>query len=217
MATARRRRTSAACWPALKPDIILSTKVRVPAERPISAPRSRPRSRRACGGSSATMSMCSSCTTRSRRAPTARRMSVEEVLERGRAGARSRAREQGKTRFIGFTAIGETAALHRADRIGRVRQRAGALQRAQSERRARRSPRPIRRRTTAASSTSPRSRRRHHRHPRARGRRAVGPRGAQSARPCRWSSRSARVRAMRRTWRARAGSSRWCARAMPAA
>jgi L-galactose dehydrogenase/L-glyceraldehyde 3-phosphate reductase len=39
-------------------------------------------------------------------------MSVEEVLN-GAAPALNKAREQGKARFIGFTAIGETDALHR--------------------------------------------------------------------------------------------------------
>jgi aryl-alcohol dehydrogenase-like predicted oxidoreductase len=39
-------------------------------------------------------------------------MSVDEVLS-GAVPALNRAREQGKTRFIGFTAIGETAALSR--------------------------------------------------------------------------------------------------------
>jgi aryl-alcohol dehydrogenase-like predicted oxidoreductase len=96
----------------LKPDIILSTKVRVPNERPdigaaiaasLEASLKRlqrdhvdvfqlhnPIAERANGGT----------------------MSVDEVLG-DVVPALNRAREQGKTRFIGFTAIGETAALHR--------------------------------------------------------------------------------------------------------
>ena len=53
---------------ALKPDVIVSTKVRLPAERNIDE-RSRPRWKRRCDGSSATTSTCFSCTTRSARPP----------------------------------------------------------------------------------------------------------------------------------------------------
>ena len=56
------------------------------------------------------MSTCSNCTTRSEGAAggNQRRRALGEVVP-----ALTRAREQGKTRFIGFTAIGETASLHR--------------------------------------------------------------------------------------------------------
>jgi aryl-alcohol dehydrogenase-like predicted oxidoreductase len=95
----------------LKPNIVLSTKVRIPNERPdigaavaasLEASLKRlgrdhvdifqlhnPIAARASGGT----------------------MSVDEVLG-GVVPALNRAREQGKTRFIGITAIGETAALH---------------------------------------------------------------------------------------------------------
>jgi aryl-alcohol dehydrogenase-like predicted oxidoreductase len=95
----------------LKPNIVLSTKVRVPNERPdigaavaasLEASLKRlqrdhvdlfqlhnPIAARASGGT----------------------MSVDEVLG-AVVPALNRAREQGKTRFIGITAIGETAALH---------------------------------------------------------------------------------------------------------
>ena len=97
---------------SLKPDIVLSTKVRVPNERPdigaaIAASLDASLKRlkrdhvdvfqlhnmikdRADGGT----------------------MSVAEVLG-DVVPALNKARQQGKTRFIGFTAIGETEALHR--------------------------------------------------------------------------------------------------------
>ena len=97
---------------ALKPDIVLSTKVRVPAERPdigaaiaASLEASLRRLKRdhvdvfqlhntiAAGSGGMTMS-------------------VEEVLG-GAVPALNKAREQGETRHIGFTAIGKTDALHR--------------------------------------------------------------------------------------------------------
>ncbi len=97
---------------ALKPDIVLSTKVRVPAERPdigaaiaASLEASLRRLRRdhvdvfqlhnTIGARTGGMTM-----------------SVEEVLD-GVVPALNKMREQGKTRFIGFTSIGETDALHR--------------------------------------------------------------------------------------------------------
>jgi len=97
---------------SLKPDIILSTKVRVPAER-------------ADTGAAIAASLEASLKRLKRdhvdvfqlhntigaRADGST-MSVDEVL-RDVVPALNRAREQGKTRFIGFTAIGETAALHR--------------------------------------------------------------------------------------------------------
>jgi aryl-alcohol dehydrogenase-like predicted oxidoreductase len=96
----------------LKPDIILSTKARVPAQRPdigaaiaASLDASLRRLKRdhvdvfqlhnTIGARTDGMTM-----------------SVEEVLN-GAAPALNKAREQGKARFIGFTAIGETDALHR--------------------------------------------------------------------------------------------------------
>jgi len=97
---------------SLKPDIVLSTKVRVPAERPDTA-------------ASIAASLEASLK-RLRRdhvdvfqlhnvigaRADGLTMSADEVLN-DVVPALTRAREQGKTRFIGFTAIGETAALHR--------------------------------------------------------------------------------------------------------
>ena len=94
----------------LKPDVILSTKVRVPAQRPDIA-------------AAITASLEASLTRLKRDhvdvfqlhntiGPRAdgMTMSVDEVLS-DVVPALNRAREQGKTRFIGFTAIGETEAL----------------------------------------------------------------------------------------------------------
>jgi len=96
---------------ALKPDVIVSTKVRLPAER------------RGVAGA-----VAASLDTSLRRlkrdhvdvfqlhnaigARDGQTMSVNEVLS-DVVPAFTRAREQGKTRFIGFTAIGETEGLHR--------------------------------------------------------------------------------------------------------
>ena len=95
---------------SLKPDVVLSTKVRVPAERPDA-------------GAAIAASLDASLkrlkrdhvdifqlhNTIAARADGAT-MSVDEVLG-DVVPALNRAREQGKTRFIGFTAIGETDAL----------------------------------------------------------------------------------------------------------
>ena len=100
----------------LKPDIILSTKVRVPAERPdigaaiaASLEASLKRLQRDHVDVFQLHNMIAE------RADGAT-MSVDEVLG-DVVPALNKAREQGKTRFIGFTAIGETEALHRADRV----------------------------------------------------------------------------------------------------
>jgi aryl-alcohol dehydrogenase-like predicted oxidoreductase len=93
---------------ALKPNIIVSTKVRLPADRNMGA-------------------ITTSLETSLRRlkrdhvdlfqlhnaigAPAGQTLSADEVLGEV-VPAFNRMREQGKTRFIGFTAIGETAALH---------------------------------------------------------------------------------------------------------
>ena len=95
----------------LKPNVIVSTKVRLPAERPDIA--------RAVAAS------LDASLRRLKRdhvdvfqlhnvigAPDGQTMSAEEVLG-DVVPALNRTREQGKTRHIGFTAIGETAALHR--------------------------------------------------------------------------------------------------------
>jgi L-galactose dehydrogenase/L-glyceraldehyde 3-phosphate reductase len=97
---------------ALKPDIILSTKARVPAERPDIA--------------AAIASSLEASLTRLGRdhvdvfqlhnvigaQADGLIMSAGEVLS-DVVPALTRLREQGKLRFLGFTAIGETAALHR--------------------------------------------------------------------------------------------------------
>ena len=94
---------------ALKPNVIVSTKVRLPAERNMEA-------------------IAASLETSLRRlkrdhvdlfqlhnaigTPAGQTLSAEEVLG-DVVPAFNRLREQGKTRHIGFTAIGETAALHK--------------------------------------------------------------------------------------------------------
>jgi len=96
---------------ALKPDVIVSTKVRLPAERR--------------GVAAAVAASLDTSLRRLKRdhvdvfqlhnvigARDGQTMSVDEVLS-DVVPAFTRAREHGKTRFIGFTAIGETAALHR--------------------------------------------------------------------------------------------------------
>jgi aryl-alcohol dehydrogenase-like predicted oxidoreductase len=97
---------------SLKPDIILSTKVRVPAERPDIAAAiadSLEASLRRLGRDHVDVFQLHNMIVD--RADGAA-MSVDEVLG-DVVPALERARRQGKTRFIGFTAIGETAALHR--------------------------------------------------------------------------------------------------------
>jgi aryl-alcohol dehydrogenase-like predicted oxidoreductase len=96
----------------LKPDIILSTKVRVPAERPdigaaiaASLEASLRRLKRDH------VDVFQLHNTIGARAD-GMTMSVDEVLN-GAVPALNRARAQGKTLYVGFTAIGETDALHR--------------------------------------------------------------------------------------------------------
>src|SRR3989440_549181 len=100
----------------LKPVVIVSSKVRLPAERNI--------------GAAVAASLDASLKRLKRDhvdlfqlhnvigARDGRTMSADEVLSDAVPAFR-RAREQGKTRFIGFTAIGETAALHRLIASGR--------------------------------------------------------------------------------------------------
>jgi len=94
---------------ALKPNVIVSTKVRLPADRNIGA-------------------VAASLETSLKRlkrdhvdlfqlhnpigAPAGQTLSPDEVLNNV-VPAFNKLREQGKTRFIGFTSIGETAALHK--------------------------------------------------------------------------------------------------------
>lgn len=96
----------------LKPNVIVSTKVRVPAERPdiggaiaASLEASLQRLKRDH------VDVFQLHNTIGERAD-GMTMSVDEVLG-SVVPALNRAREQGKTRYIGFTAIGETDALHR--------------------------------------------------------------------------------------------------------
>jgi len=96
----------------LRPDVIVSTKVRVPAERPdigaaiaASLEGSLKRLKRDH------VDVFQLHNTIAARAD-GLTMSVDEVLA-SVVPALNRMREQGKTRFIGFTAIGETDALHR--------------------------------------------------------------------------------------------------------
>src|ERR1043165_4317519 len=96
---------------ALKPDVIVSTKVRLPAERR--------------GIAAMVAASLDTSLKRLKRdhvdlfqlhnvigARDGQTMSTDEVLS-DVGPAFTRAREQGKTRFIGFTAIGETEGLHR--------------------------------------------------------------------------------------------------------
>src|SRR6476469_4055025 len=94
---------------ALKPHVMVSTKVRLPADRNMDA-------------------VAASLETSLRRlkrdhvdlfqlhnaigTPAGQTLSADEVLERV-VPAFNKMREQGKTRFIGFTSIGETPALHK--------------------------------------------------------------------------------------------------------
>jgi len=96
----------------LNPNIILSTKVRVPVERPnigaaiaASLEASLKRLQR---DHVDVFQLHNTIAARS----DGQTMSVEEVLS-DVVPALNKVREQGKTRFIGFTAIGETDALHR--------------------------------------------------------------------------------------------------------
>jgi aryl-alcohol dehydrogenase-like predicted oxidoreductase len=96
----------------LKPNVIVSTKVRVPAERPdiaaaiaASLEGSLKRLRRDH------VDVFQLHNVIAQRAD-GQTMSADEVLG-DVVPALNRAREQGKARFIGFTAIGETEALHR--------------------------------------------------------------------------------------------------------
>ena len=216
MGTAPRSRTSAACSRSLKPDIVLSTKVRVPNERPDI-------------GAAIAASLEASLKRLKRDHVDVFQLHnmIKDRADGGTMSVDGGARRRGAGAEQGAPAGQDS--LHRLhgdrrdrgaaprDRVGRVRHRAGAVQRAQPE-----PGRGAARRLSGAGFwTDPRSRRgsgrRHHRHPRARGRRAVGTRGAQSARLGRWSSRSARARATPRTSRGRAGSTRWCARGTPPA
>lgn len=94
---------------SLKPDVIVSTKVRLPAQRNAAAvaaslEASLKRLKRDHVDVFQLHNMIG--------APDGQTMSADEVLD-DVVPALTRAREQGKTRFIGFTAIGETAGLHR--------------------------------------------------------------------------------------------------------
>ena len=96
----------------LKPDVILSTKVRLPAERPdigAAVAVSLDASLKRLGRDHVDVFQLHNVIGARADGQT---MSVDEVLS-GVVSALNRAREQGKTRFIGFTAIGETEALHR--------------------------------------------------------------------------------------------------------
>src|ERR1700752_4708741 len=93
----------------LKPNVIVSTKVRLPAERNIEAiAASLEASLKRLKRDHVDLfqlhhTIC---------APAGQTLSAEEVLD-SVVAAFSKLREQGKTRFIGFTAIGETAVLHK--------------------------------------------------------------------------------------------------------
>jgi L-galactose dehydrogenase/L-glyceraldehyde 3-phosphate reductase len=96
----------------LKPNVIVSTKVRVPAERAdigAAIAASLEGSLKRLGRDHVDVFQLHNVIGQRADGLT---MSADEVL-RDVVPALNRAREQGKTRHIGFTAIGETAALHR--------------------------------------------------------------------------------------------------------
>ena len=95
---------------SLKPDVVLSTKVRVPAERPnvgAAIAASLEASLKRLGRDHVDLFQLHNTIAARADGGT---MSVDEVLG-DVVPALNRVREQGKTRFIGFTAIGETDAL----------------------------------------------------------------------------------------------------------
>src|ERR1700752_387493 len=93
----------------LKPNVIVSTKVRLPAERNIEAiAASLEASLKRLKRDHVDLLQLHNTIG----APAGQTLSAEEVLD-SVVPAFSKLREQGKTRFIGFTAIGETAALHK--------------------------------------------------------------------------------------------------------
>ena len=97
---------------SLKPDIILSTKVRLPAERPdvgAAVAASLEASLRRLGRDHVDVFQLHNPIGAQTDGQT---ISAEEVLG-DVVPSLERVQQQGKTRFIGFTAIGETAALHR--------------------------------------------------------------------------------------------------------
>lgn len=95
---------------ALRPDVIVSTKVRLGARRNVAADiaASLEASLERLGRDHVDLFQLHNAIG----APSGQTMSVDEVLG-DVVPALARACEQGKTRFIGFTAIGETEALHR--------------------------------------------------------------------------------------------------------
>jgi L-galactose dehydrogenase/L-glyceraldehyde 3-phosphate reductase len=96
----------------LKPDVVVSTKVRVPADRPdigAAVAASLKASRKRLGRDRVDVFQLHNVIGTRADGLT---MSADEVLG-DVVPALTRVREQGKTRFVGFTSIGETAALHR--------------------------------------------------------------------------------------------------------
>jgi L-galactose dehydrogenase/L-glyceraldehyde 3-phosphate reductase len=96
----------------LQPDVIVSTKVRVPADRPdigAAIAASLDASLKRLGRDHVDVFQLHNVIGAHADGLT---MSAEEVLD-DVVPALARAREQGKTRFVGFTSIGATAALHR--------------------------------------------------------------------------------------------------------
>lgn len=94
---------------ALKPNVIVSTKVRLPADRNMGAiAASLETSLKRLGRDHVDLFQLHNQIG----TPAGQTLSAEEVLGEV-VPAFNRMREQGKTRFIGFTSIGETASLHR--------------------------------------------------------------------------------------------------------
>ena len=141
---------------ALKPNVYVGTKVRLP-------PTERGQIGQAIAASleaslkrlQRDWSICSSSTTRSSARPRAPNFGADAVLDEV-VPAFERLRDQGKFRFFGITANGETAALAPGHRCARLRYRAGQLQSVEPEPGQRRCRRVSRRRITAICSAMPR-------------------------------------------------------------
>ena len=207
-ATASRRRTSAACCKKLKPPTSSS------APRCGSGRRLRPHRRAVAESLEASLqrlgpragrhlppAQCDHETAAANRSATG---VLDEVVP-----AFEKLRQQGKTRFLGITAVGDTAALHQVIDSRRLRQRPGQLQPAESV-----CSRGAAGGLSGAGLRSdvrphPGCRRRRRRHPRACRRRAERPRERHPIASPPPEPIGSAIPTMR-IWSARGGSCRWC-------
>ena len=141
-----------------------------------------------------------------------------QARHRHRARTRWRRRwrsckKAGKTRFIGFSGVGETAALHQRHRFEALRHRPGRLQRPQSQRRRADAQGRAGPGLRPAARQGEGRRHGHHHHPRAGRRRALRHRAAPSAGHAGGRSDRLGAQLLRATSRAPRRSSRWCATA----